>query len=198
MWLLDSVKIACVVNNSVPSFLHALESFEGPACAVIDLRMPGMSGLEVQKHLIDAGFDLPIMFLTAHGEVPAAVTAMQAGAIDFIQKPFNPDSFLTSVQRAMRLAGERYAKRAVDLELRRLVEQLSSRERDVLCGLLDGRTSKEIAIALDISRKTVDVHRANLSRKLHVTTHAELIRLFGRATDFLAGADQTRSRRRPL
>lgn len=109
---------------------------------------------------------------------PATVNAMQAGATDFIQKPFNPDKFVASVQRAMRLAGERHARRMVDLKIHRLIEQLSAREREVLHGLLDGRTSKEIAVTLDISPKTVDVHRANVM-KMRVTSSAELIRLVG-------------------
>jgi two-component system response regulator FixJ len=146
---------------------------------VIDLRMPEMSGLELQNRISEIGHDLPLIFLTAHGDIPAAVNAMQAGAIDFIQKPFNPDKFLASVQRAMRLAGQRHAKRVVDLKIRRLIEQLSAREQEVLHGLLDGRTSKEIAVALDISPKTVDVHRANVMKKMGVTNTAELMRLVG-------------------
>ena len=142
-------------------------------------RMPEMSGLELQNRISEAGHDLPLIFLSAHGDIPAAVNAMQAGATDFIQKPFNPDKFLASVQRAMRLAGERHARRMVDLKIRRLIEQLSAREQEVLRGLLDGRTSKEIAVTLDISPKTIDVHRANVMKKMGVTSSAELIRLVG-------------------
>ena len=141
--------------------------------------MPEMSGLELQNRISEAGHDLPLIFLSAHGDIPAAVNAMQAGATDFIQKPFNPDKFLASVQRAMRLAGERHARRMVDLKIRRLIEQLSAREQEVLRGLLDGRTSKEIAVTLDISPKTIDVHRANVMKKMGVTSSAELIRLVG-------------------
>ena len=178
-WLLDSVKIRSRAFSSASAFLEALGRFDGAACAVVDLRMPEMSGLELQNRISEAGHDLPLIFLTAHGDVPAAVTAMQAGATDFIQKPFNPDKFLASVQRAMRLAGERHARRVVDLKIRRLIEQLSAREQEVFHGLLDGRTSKEIAVALDISPKTVDVHRANVMKKMGVTSSAELIRLVG-------------------
>jgi FixJ family two-component response regulator len=181
-WLLDSVKIRSRAFPSASAFLQALGGFEGVACAVVDLRMPEMSGLELQSRVLEAGHDLPLIFLTAHGDIPAAVNAMQAGATDFIQKPFNPDKFLASVQRAMRLASERHAKRAVDLEIRRLVEQLSSREQEVLDSLLDGRTSKEIAAALGISPKTVDVHRANVMKKMGVTSSAELIRLVGQSS----------------
>ncbi len=178
-WLLDSVKIRSRAFASASAFMKALRGFDGAACAVVDLRMPEMSGLELQGRMAEAGYDLPLIFLTAHGDVPAAVNAMQAGATDFIQKPFNPDKFLASVQRAMRLAGERHARRVVDLKIRRLIEQLSAREQDVLRGLLDGRTSKEIAAALDISPKTVDVHRANVMKKMSVASSAELVRQIG-------------------
>jgi two-component system, LuxR family, response regulator FixJ len=178
-WLLDSVKIRSRAFSSASTFLESLGRFDGAACAVVDLRMPEMSGLELQGRISDAGHDIPLIFLTAHGDVPAAVNAMQAGAIDFIQKPFNPDKFLASVHRAMRLAEQWHARRVVDLEIRRLIERLSSREQEVLHGLLDRRTSKEIAVALDISPKTVDVHRANVMRKMGVTTPAELLRLVG-------------------
>jgi two-component system, LuxR family, response regulator FixJ len=178
-WLLDSVKIRSRAFSSASAFLEALGEFDGTACAVLDLRMPEMSGLELQTRISEIGHDLPLIFLTAHGDVPAAVNAMQAGAIDFIQKPFNPDKFLASIHRAMRLAGQQHAKRVADLEMRRLIEQLSAREQEVLHELLDGRTCKEIAVAFDISPKTVDVHRSNVMRKMGVTSPAELTRLVG-------------------
>ena len=141
-WLLDSVKIKSRAFSSASAFLEALSRYVGAACAVVDLRMPEMSGLELQNRISEAGHDLPLIFLTAHGDVPAAVNAMQAGATDFIQKPFNPDRFLASVQRARRLAEERHARRVLDLKIRRLIEQLSAREREVLRGLLDGRPAR--------------------------------------------------------
>lgn len=182
-WLLDSVKIPSRAFHSASTFLAALDRFDGPACAVLDLRMPEMSGLELQQRLREAGHDLPLIFLTAHGDVPAAVNAMQAGALDFVQKPFNPNDFLASVRRAIRQARARYEAHEVDEELRRRLGQLSPREVDVLRGLLDGRTSKEIARDLDISPKTVDVHRANVMRKMGAGTSTELVRMMGRAGD---------------
>lgn len=179
-WLLESVKLSSQAFVSATAFLSEVRRFEGAACAVIDLRMPEMSGLELQQRLAAQGSDLPLIFLTAHGDVPAAVNAMQAGAIDFVQKPFNPDRFLDSVRRAARVARERFAEQAAQQTLRRRIDQLSAREREVLHGLLDGRTSKEIAKTLAISPKTVDVHRANVMRKMAVETSAELVRLLGR------------------
>lgn len=179
-WLLESVKIPSTACASATGFLKAIRHFDGAACAVVDLRMPEMSGLELQQQLLDEGCDIPLVFLTAHGDVPAAVNAMQAGAIDFVQKPFNPDGFLASVRRAIRVARERHHERQSRAALQRRLESLSPRERDVLRGLLDGRTSKEIGRALDISPKTVDVHRANVMRKMGVETSAELVRVVGR------------------
>lgn len=186
-WLLESVKISSRPFSSALEFLAKLPELERPACAVLDLRMPEMSGLELQRRMLDAGHDMPLIFLTAHGDVPAAVNAMQAGAVDFLQKPFNPDAFLTSVQRAVRLARERHARQLSELDLRRSLAQLSTRERDVLRELLDGRTSKEIAKALSISPKTVDVHRANVMRKMGVGSSAELLRLLGKGITLTGG-----------
>lgn len=182
-WLLESVKIPSRAYASGAEFLAALPLLTGPGCAVLDIRMPEMSGLELQRHLLDAGQDMPLIFLTAHGDVPAAVNAMQAGAVDFIQKPFNPDAFLASVHRAIRFARERHAQQMSELDIRRSLAQLSAREQEVLKGLLDGRTSKEIARSLDISPKTVDVHRANVIRKMGAGSSAELLRLVGRGFD---------------
>ncbi len=178
-WLLESVRIPSRAFASAHDFLRTLGEIDGPVCAVLDLRMPEMSGLELQQRLLEAGHDLPVMFLSAHGDVPAAVNAMQAGAVDFLQKPLNPQAFLTSVNRIIRLARERYAVRQHELVLQRELRKLSSREIDVLEGLRRGHTSKEIARALEISPKTVDVHRANILRKMKVSSAAELIRRIG-------------------
>ncbi len=175
-WLLESVRIPSRAFASARDFLQALDKIDGPVCAVLDLRMPEMSGLEIQQRLLEAGHDLPIMFLSAHGDVPAAVNAMQAGAIDFLQKPLNPHVFLTSVNRIIHLARERHAAREHRRELERKLCSLSSRESDVLEGLRCGHTSKEIARTLRISPKTVDVHRANILRKMKASSAAELIR----------------------
>lgn len=184
-WLLESVKIPSRAFSSGREFLVAARAFEGAACAVVDLRMPEMSGLELQQELHDAGCDIPLIFLTAHGDVPAAVNAMQAGAVDFVQKPFNPDRFLASVRKAIRIAREQSLARASRRAWQRRLGLLSVREREVLRGLLDGRTSKEIAKALALSPKTVDVHRANIMRKVNVETSAELVRLLGRQPELL-------------
>lgn len=178
-WLLESVKIPSAAFNSVSEFMQAIHTYGGIACAVVDLRMPEMSGLELQKQLISEGIDCPLVFLTAHGDVPAAVNAIQAGAVDFVQKPFNPEAFLTSVRKAIRLARELRRDHDLHKDVRQRLKHLSAREREVLQGLVDGLTSKEIARRLDISPKTVDVHRANVIRKMGTERSAELLQLLG-------------------
>lgn len=176
-WLLESVKITVAVYNTPSAFLQALRGEHGPACAVIDLRMPEMSGLELQQQLVSNGMDIPLMFLTAHGDVPAAVHAMQMGAIDFLQKPFNPQIFLTAVNRIARRARDIYCQRMEKSKLEGLLQSLSKREMDVLHAVYNGRTSKETARLLNVSPKTIDVHRANIMRKMGVPTATELTRL---------------------
>jgi FixJ family two-component response regulator len=178
-WLLESVRIPSRSFDRAESFVQALREVRGPVCAVLDLRMPGMSGLELQQLLLDEGLGVPLIFLTAHGDVPAAVNAMQQGAVDFLQKPFNPQAFLHSVNRIVRLARENFQNRQRDLGVQHQLDRLSPRELEVLDGLLEGKTSKTLARDLGISPKTVDVHRASVMRKLLVGSSAELLKRVG-------------------
>ncbi len=175
VWLLDSVKITSRALPSGAALLQMLSTLNGPACAVLDLRMPEMSGLELLQRMHELGYRIPVLFLSAHGDVPAAVNAMQLGAIDFLQKPFNSQAFLNSVNRAVRLAREAWEQRSLAIDTRSRLARLSEREKDVLRALLDSRTSKEIAKALGISPKTVDVHRANVMRKFEASTYRDLL-----------------------
>ncbi len=178
VWLLDSVKIHARAFQSSEDFLEALASFNGPACAVLDLRMPETSGLELLQRLIDIGHRIPVLFLSAHGDVPAAVSAMQLGAIDFLQKPFNAQAFLNSVNRAIRLAKDAHEQRSRDTDTQKILARLSDREKDVLQAVLRGNTSKEIARSLGISPKTIDVHRSNMMHKLGAGTYRDLLNKF--------------------
>ncbi len=175
VWLLDSVKINTCALHSGAALLTTLAALNGPACAVIDLRMPEMSGLELLQQMNERGHRIPVLFLSAHGDVPAAVKAMQLGAIDFLQKPFNSQAFLHGVNRAIKLAREVWEQRVRGINLELLLARLSDREKDILQSLSLGQTSKEIARTLGISPKTVDVHRANVMRKLEVTTYRDLV-----------------------
>jgi two-component system response regulator FixJ len=178
VWLLDSVKIHARAFQSGEEFLKALASHEGPCCAVLDLRMPETSGLELLQRMNELNHRIPVIFLSAHGDVPAAVNAMQLGAIDFLQKPFNSQIFLNSINRAIRLARTAYEQMSRESDMQNFIARLSEREKDVLQALLRGQTSKEIAKALGISPKTVDVHRANIMHKLKVTTYRDLLKIF--------------------
>ncbi len=178
VWLLDSVKIHARAFQSGEEFLKALASHEGPCCAVLDLRMPETSGLELLQRMNELNHRLPVIFLSAHGDVPAAVNAMQLGAIDFLQKPFNSQTFLDSINRAIRLARAAREQLSRESDMQNLIARLSDREKDVLQALLRGQTSKEIAKTLGISPKTVDVHRANIMHKLKVTTYRDLLNIF--------------------
>jgi len=175
IFLLNSVRIDARAFQSGEEFLRELETFNGPACAVIDLRMPELNGLELLQRMNDIGHKIPALFLSAHGDVPAAVSAMQLGAIDFLQKPFNSQIFLDSVSRAIKLAREAYEQRLRDTGRQAMLARLSGRENDVLQCVLRAQTSKEIARSLGISPKTVDVHRARVMSKLEVTTYRDLL-----------------------
>ena len=180
MWLLDSVKIPSRAFSNAEDFLAVAKKTTGPACAVLDLRMADTSGLALQRRMLEDGLQLPLIFLSAHGDVPAAVTAIQHGAIDFLEKPFKPQAFLDAVNRLMRIARERHEQKAQENDFKESVKKLSARETEVLGQLIEGRTSKETAQILHISPKTVDVHRASIMRKMMVTSIGELQRLIGR------------------
>ena len=177
-WLLESVGLAGQAFQIADDFLKTLVLTQGPACAVLDLRMPGLSGIEVMERMAARRPDVPIIFLSAHGDVPSAVRAMKLGAFDFLQKPFNPQQFLECINRATRVAAERYADWCKRRDYDESLARLSAREREVMEHTMTGRSSKEIGRALSISPKTVDVHRANILRKLEVGTARELASRF--------------------
>lgn len=178
-WLLESVGLRAQAFGQAEAFLASLEREQaGPACVVLDLRMPGLSGLEVMERLARIRPDMPIVFLSAHGDVPSAVRAMKLGALDFLQKPFNPQQFLDCIQRARRRAVERHSEWLRQRDYDASLARLSTREREVLQHMIDGGSSKEIGRQLAISPKTVDVHRANILRKLEIGSARELNQRF--------------------
>lgn len=179
-WLLDSVNISSRAFSSADSFLAEVRQTRGPICAVLDLRMPEISGLALLDRLNAENLRMPLMFLSAHADVAAAVSAMQLGALDFMEKPFKPQAFLEAVNRLMAKAREQYEYREKDCAARKNLEKLSAREKEVLERILDGRTSKETAQILQISPKTVDVHRASILHKMTVGSVGELHRLLSR------------------
>lgn len=148
-----------------------------PGCLVLDLRMPDMSGLEVFERLRERWTDVPTIFITAHGEVAAAVRAMKLGARDFLEKPFSHQDLLERVQEALESDEARQAERADREEIRRRMETLTRRERDVLDLIVSGLSSKMIASELGISMKTVEAHRTSTMQKMQARNAAELVRL---------------------
>jgi FixJ family two-component response regulator len=156
-----------------------LDSYDAttPGCLVLDVRMPGMSGIELQEALDGMGATLPIIFLTAYADVPTAVGALRAGAVDFLQKPVEADQLLGRVQDALRLDALERPRRSDAERARQRLDSLTPREREVLHMVLAGLTNKAVAKSLGLSRRTVETHRANIMRKTGATSLPELIRL---------------------
>ena len=161
-------------------------------CLLIDIRMPGMSGLELQQTLAKKRLNLPIIFITGYGTVAMSVQAMKNGAFDFIEKPFDAQVLMGCVGGALAESRRLVADSEEKMELARKINTLTSREREVLEGIIKGQINKEIAGDLGIVEKTVKVHRASLKAKLAVDSLAELVRLYHRYLDF-AGSDDIQS-----
>ena len=145
-----------------------------PACLILDVRMPEMSGLELQDRLNERAIDLPIIFISGHGDIPMVVRTMQKGANDFLQKPFKDQDLLDRVQKAIEGDRSRQHQRREEMTITARYEFLTPRERDVMSLLMQGKTNKAIAAELDISPKTVESHRARVMEKMHADSLAEL------------------------
>ncbi|MFC8419857.1 response regulator transcription factor [Streptomyces sp. NPDC057236] len=173
-WLLDSVHIRTKCFTDADSFLAGFDP-DLPACLVLDVRMPGVSGFRVQELLNARDAALPVVFVSAHGDIPMSVRALQQGAVDFLEKPYDPQRMLDVVQGALRTAGRRYAQRAERRAVEERLSLLSPRERDILRQVIAGEPSKVIARRLGISLKTVDAHRARIREKTDADTLGCLI-----------------------
>ena len=157
-------------------FLASLDG-ERAGCALIDVRLPGMDGMELFRRLAEAAPGFPVVMLTGHGDVPMAVEALKAGAVDFIEKPFDPDRLLTSLRQALSRDAEiRETKLALE-EFRTLIDKLTLREREVMDLMVLGQSNKMIAAKLGISPRTVEIYRARVMDKMQVRSLAELVRL---------------------
>ncbi len=173
-WLLEGEGMAVRTHAGAEAFLGAFAD-ERPACAVVDLRMPGMSGLELQEALLRRHVRLPLVFVTAHGDVSLAVQAMRRGAVDFVEKPVAGERLIEAVRRALSLHAR--GPGPEDLESWRLrAAGLSAREREVLAAVADGKSSKAIGVELGIATKTVEAHRARIMARLGTASLAELVR----------------------
>lgn len=149
----------------------------GAGCVVTDIRMPGMSGLDLVRRLKTEGCMHPVIVITGHGDVPLAVEAMKAGVVDFLEKPFDDEILLTAVRGALARQGEDDAKHAEADGFRATLQKLSARERDVLAGLICGKANKVIAYDLAISPRTVEIYRANVMTKTGAASLSELVRM---------------------
>ena len=174
--LLRTVGLHTREFSSVPDFLKA-DPPEGPTCLVLDVRMPGRSGLELQRDLAAANRQVPIIFITAHADVPMTVQAMKGGAIEFLTKPFRDQDLLDAVDAGLaRDRARRESERAL-AALRERFDTLSSRERDIMIHVVAGRLNKQIAHDIGIAKSTVKVHRTNLMRKMKARSLPELSRM---------------------
>jgi two-component system, LuxR family, response regulator FixJ len=174
--LLKSAGLAAEISASAAEFLAAYDPVQ-PGCVILDVRMPGMSGLEMQHELTMRGATIPVIFITGHGDIPMAVEAMQHGAFDFLQKPFRDSDLLERVQRALaRDAQNRTRLRHTD-HIRERLASLSPREREVLELVTQGKANKMVAGDLGVSQRTVEIHRAHVMQKMEAGSLAELVRM---------------------
>lgn len=146
-------------------------------CLLLDVRMPGMSGLELQKEMNRRNHTLPVVFISAHGDIPMAVEALRRGAVDFIQKPFDDEELLDTVRQALASSERRYAEESEREEIRRRVDSLTTREREVMSQVVQGKANKVIASDLGVSQRTVEIHRARVMEKMQASSLAQLVRM---------------------
>jgi FixJ family two-component response regulator len=175
-WLLEGKDYRVRCFDSAETFLSRYDPRE-VACLLVDIRMPGISGLELQDRLIERKSPLPIVFITGHGDVPMAVTTMKKGAMDFIPKPFKEEELLSVVERMLDQAREAFADFQHAANRDALMGKLTARESQVLERIVAGRLNKQIADDLGISIKTVEAHRANIMEKLNANTVADLLKI---------------------
>ncbi|HZF19967.1 MAG TPA: response regulator transcription factor [Burkholderiales bacterium] len=175
-WLMESNGIAVRTFATAGEFITACPP-DAPGCLVLDLRLPGMSGLELQGHLKQKGVEIPIVIVTGHGDIPTAVNAIKDGAVDFIEKPFSYREALSIVQAAFRRDAEARGKRLRRLVVSGRLATLTDRERDVLRRIIEGKPNKIIAEELEISVKTVEFHRSKLMEKMGADSVATLVQL---------------------
>ena len=174
--LLRSVDLRVEMFRSSTAFLQA-ELPSGPCCIVLDVRLPGQSGLELQAELIREDIRIPIIFISGHGDVPMSVKALKAGAIDFLVKPFRDQDLLDAVSRAIDLDRRRRTEDARRVDLRARYEALTSREQEIMKHVTDGLLNKQIAHRLGVSEITVKIHRGNVMRKMGASSLPELVRM---------------------
>jgi FixJ family two-component response regulator len=180
--LLESVDLPCQTFASASDFLDKHDP-DQHSCLVADIRMPGMSGLDLQEELNDRSSTIPILFITGHGDVPMAVDAMKSGALDFIQKPFRDQELLDRIHQALESDEERREDNRELSETRNRIGRLTARETEVMHRVVQGQANKVIALDLGVSQRTVEIHRARVMQKMGARSLAELVRMVGKLID---------------
>ena len=177
--LVGSVGLAVLAFVSPQDFLQSKRP-DAPACLVLDVRLPGMSGLAFQQELARLGVALPIIFITGHGDIPMSVRAMKAGAVEFLTKPFHDQELLDAIHTAIERDRERRREAVLVAELQARWATLTERERQIMTFVVVGRANKQIAAELNLSEMTVKVHRGQVMRKMHAGSLPELVRMADR------------------
>ncbi len=179
-WLLSSAGYEVISSSSATDFLEAYQGEQG--CLLLDVRMPGINGLALQQILHERNIQLPVILISGHGDIPMAVNAIKAGALDFIEKPFNDKHLLNLVSKALNVAVERFEQFNAKQEVLHQYETLSHREKEVMTLVVSGLANREIAESLGISPKTVEVHRARVMSKMRASSLPELVNMNNKLT----------------
>ncbi|MCB1785750.1 MAG: response regulator transcription factor [Chromatiaceae bacterium] len=175
-WLIESVGMLVESFSSADDFLAQYQPGRA-GCLVLDVRMPGMSGLDLQDYLVQKNIRIPAVIITGHGDVPMAVRAMKAGAIDFIEKPFNDEALLDAIRRAIAYEEQQRVHQVEHLQIQERLAHLTPREHEVMMMVTEGKSNKEIANTLGVSAKTIEAHRARVMEKMQAGSLAELVRM---------------------
>jgi FixJ family two-component response regulator len=183
--LVRSVGLEVHAFAAPPQFLES-KLPDAPGCLVLDVRLPGMSGLSFQNELVKRGLALPVIFITGHGDIPMSVRAMKAGAVEFLTKPFHDQDLLDAIHTAIERDRKRRRAAIVHADLRERVATLSERERQIMALVVSGRANKQIAAELGLSEMTVKVHRGQVMRKMHAGSLPELVRMADRLGESIA------------
>ncbi len=174
--LLKTVDLNATTFSSGDEFLEAYDpGWEG--CILLDIRMPGTSGMEVQKRLAESGCSIPVIFITGHGDIPMAVEAMHGGAFDFIQKPFRDQDLLDRIDQALTTSNEQEQQSARKKSVQNQLQTLTPREQEVMQLVVHGSANKVIAMDLGVSQRTVEIHRARVMEKMQARSLAQLVRM---------------------